>query len=187
MQIDRYQHLQFPLDSAPSASGDTAANGTPSTGAGKSRVAPLPPASGSLTVRADSVVLRVQFPDAASADPLGSGTPVYSDARKANASADDRDEAALAAEHQRALDRNAGTFTQLTLNKDGVLVAKPQPAREAAAPDFVALAVSAMREFSDEAERQKARSVTPAEVPAEMAWGKLKSLQQLAARFNVFA
>ena len=44
-----------------------------------------------------------------------------------------------------------------------------------------------MREFSDEAERQKARSVTPAEVPAEMAWGKLKSLQQLAARFNVFA
>jgi hypothetical protein len=187
MQIDRYQHLKFPLDMPSGASGDTAANATPSTGAGKSRVASPPPASGPLTVHADSVVLRVQFPDAASADPLGSGTPVYSDARKASAPIDDRDEAALAAEHQRALDRNAGTFTQITLNKDGVLVAKPQPAREAASPDFVSLAVSAMREFSDEAERLKARSVTTAEVPSETPWGSLKSLQQLAAKFNVFA
>ena len=95
------------------------------------------------------------------------------------------DSESQAADHQRAVDRNAGVFTQITLNKDGVLVAKPQPAGKQ--PDFVALAVSAMREFSDEADRLKAQSFDFNAPPAEMSWGSLKSLQQLAAKFNVFA
>jgi hypothetical protein len=84
------------------------------------------------------------------------------------------------------VDRNAGIFTRITLNKDGVMVAKPQPAGEAKQPDFVALAVSAMREFSDEADRQKAKSFDFSAAPAEIPWGRFKGLQQLAAKFNVF-
>ena len=74
-------------------------------------------------------------------------------------------------------------------NKDGVLSARAQPAAQDKQPDFVALAVSAMREFSDEAERLKA-ALPPAatEGPtAGMGWGKLQGLQQLAARFKAFA
>ncbi len=81
-------------------------------------------------------------------------------------------------------DRSADAPVYSNGRKSGVF------ARE---PDFVALAVSAMREFSDEHERQKVRGVdanaTPAAnpAPAETPWTALKGLQQFAAKLNVFA
>ena len=194
MQIDRYNYLQFPRDNTATApSNDAAADPSgvgAGVGAGKSQAKPAPLSPPPSNVRADSVVLKIQWPDSPSADALKADSPVYSKAQTgavtpASATSDDQLQAHLA-----AVGRNAGVFTQITLNKDGVLVAKPQPAAQTKAPDFVALAVSAMREYSDENDRVKARAsatsapTTPAPEPAR---GALKGLQQLAAKFNVFA
>jgi hypothetical protein len=133
------------------------------------------------------LVLKVQFPQEGALQAARADAVVYTNGRKSIATGDAQaDSETQAADYQRAVDRNAGMFTQITLSKDGVLVAKPQPAGDAKQPDFVALAVSAMREFSDEADRQKAQSFDFNAEPAEMPWGGLKGLQQLAAKFNVF-
>lgn len=188
MQIDRYNHLQFPRDNAPASTGNESSAAAVAQGLTKpqARVSAGPTEQG--VARSESVVLKIQWPDSMTSEAARGDAPVYSNARKAVARGDtDADSDNQAQEHQRAVDRNAGVFTQITLNKDGVLVAKPQAAAQAKQPDFVALAVSAMREFSDEAERQKVRSFDFNEAPAEMPWNKLKGLQQLAAKFNVFA
>nr|WP_295769732.1 hypothetical protein [Rhodoferax sp.] len=105
----------------------------------------------------------------------------------------DADTGTMSRDHQLAVDRNAGTLTQISLNKDGVLVArKAQPTTsQDKQPDFVALAVSAMREYSDEHDRQKVRSTTetPAATvaPTEAHLSAFKGLQQIAAKFHVFA
>ncbi len=190
MQIDRYNHLLFPRDnnSAATAKGGDTSAGAAAAAVAKPQAKPAAPAvaaerSGE---RPESVVLKIQWPDdnktVARAD-----APVYSNARKAPAHEPPGAEVQAEA-HQRALDRNAGVFTQITLNKDGVLVVKPTSAGDAKPADFVAIAVSAMREFSDEAERLKVRTTEPVSVPVDNAasWGKLKGLQQLAAKFNVF-
>lgn len=189
MQIDRYHHLQFPLDNSANAPGNDAAPGAAASALARSQ----PKAVAGVVSARDtsptaSVVLKIQFPGSNPADASAAQSPVYSNGRKAvtpGASDNDADDAN--AGHQEALSRNAGVFTQITLDKAGVLVAKTQLGGDAKQPDFVALAVSAMREFSDEADRQKARSIGPDAAPAEMPWTKLKGLQQLAARFNVFA
>ena len=56
-------------------------------------------------------------------------------------------------------------------------------------PDFVALAVSAMREYSDENDRNKVRGATAdaALEVAEPLRSPLKGLQHTAAKVNVFA
>nr|WP_295781108.1 hypothetical protein [Rhodoferax sp.] len=69
---------------------------------------------------------------------------------------------------------------------------KAQPAAsQDKQPDFVALAVSAMREYSDEHDRQKVRSTTKTAAgtvaPTETHWSAFKGLQQIAAKFHVFA
>ena len=74
------------------------------------------------------------------------------------------------------------------MNKDGVLVvAKPPQATEPSdvQPDFVALAVSALREYRDDPERQRAAKLQASTPEAQ--WGALRGLQQLAAKLNVFA
>jgi hypothetical protein len=188
MQIDRYTHLQFPRNNTPIASENESSGAPPRSGLSKPQVQLPTPALEALQRRAESVVLKVQFPDGATKPANRADAGVYTDGRKTVAVGDAQgDGESQAADHQRAIDRNAGIFTQITLNKDGVLVAKPQPTGEAKQPDFVALAVSAMREFSDEADRQKAQSFDFNAVPTELPWGRLKSLQQLAAKFNVFA
>lgn len=186
MQIDRYNHLLFPRDNAPTATGNDSASGALAAGLAQPQTrVPAAVASEVGAARAESVVLKIQWPDDPATARNGADAGVYAPARKAVAR-DDVDTDTQAQDHQRALDRNTGVFTRLTVNKDGVLVAKPQA--EARQPDFVALAVSAMREFSDEAERQKTQAPAAAEAPAGgMAWGRLKDLQQLAAKFNVFA
>ena len=187
MQIDRYTHLQFPRNNTPNAS-ENESTGVPLRAGLTKPQAQLP----TLTLegsqrRAESTVLRVQFPDEEGLQPTRAEPAVYTNGRKSVAAGDAHaDSESQAAEHQRAVERNAGVFTQITVNKDGVLVLKPQSVAQSKQPDFVALAVSAMREFSDEAERQKARSFDFNAPAAEMPWGRLKGLQQLAAKFNVF-
>ncbi|MES2951018.1 MAG: hypothetical protein V4858_20980 [Pseudomonadota bacterium] len=189
MQIDRYNHLLFPRDnnSAPAAKGGDASAGAATAAAAKPQAKPPAPAvvPERAAARPEGVVLKIQWPDDDKAMARAEA-PVYSNARKVPAHEPPGVEVQAEA-HQRAVDRNAGVFTQITLNKDGVLVAKPTSASEGKPADFVALAVSAMREFSDEAERVKIRSTEPISAPADnMNWGKLKGLQQLAAKFNVF-
>ncbi len=186
MQIDRNNHLLFPRDNAPTATGNGSAAGALASGVTQPHARmPAPVASDVGSAHAESVVLKIQWPDDPATARNHRDAAVYAPARKAVAR-DDADTDTQAQDHQRALDRNTGIFTRLTVNKDGVLVARPQA--EARQPDFVALAVSAMREFSDEAERQKTQAPAAAEAPAGgMPWGRLKDLQQLAAKFNVFA
>lgn len=95
-------------------------------------------------------------------------------------------------DHQLAVNRSAGTLTQISLNKDGVLVAnKAQPAAaKDKQPDSVALAVSTTREYSDEHDRQKVRTTTEiaiAAAPTEAHWSAFKGLQHIAAKLKVFA
>lgn len=190
MQIDRYQHLQFPLDNTANSPGNDAAPGAAVSALARSQPrAVAGVASAHDASPTASVVLKIQYPGSNPADAGAAQSPVYSNARKAVVApgASDGDADSASADHQAAVTRNAGVFTQITLDKAGVLVARTQPGGDAKQPDFVALAVSAMREFSDEADRQKARSTGPDAAPAEMPWTKLKGLQQLAARFNVFA
>jgi len=189
MQIDRYNHLLFPRDNAPTATGNESASGAPASGMTQPQARVSAASAGEAGVaRAESVVLKIQWPDDAAVQRTRADAAVYAPASKVPAR-DDTDADSQAQEHQRALDRNTGVFTRLSVSKDGVLVADPQATPQVKQPDFVALAVSAMREFSDEAERQKAVQAPAAESasPAATGWGKLRDLQQLAARFNVFA
>ena len=188
MQIDRYNHLLFPRDNntAPNPGNSESAPGAAVAGLAKAKQPPLVPgpAADRVAERSEGVVLKIQWPDSpamARAD-----ASVYSNGRKPP-SPPTADTDSQAQAHQQAVDRNAGVFTRITLNKDGVLEAKPQAASEAKPADFVALAVSAMREFSDEAERLKVRTTEPIAAPVDASWSSLKGLQQLAAKFNVFA
>ena len=179
MQIDRYNHLLFPRDPAAGNNPPAMGKDVPPSATG----APGALAKPQATRRPEGVVLNIQWPggDIANAPDPG----VYTDGRKTVASFD-ADTSAMARDHQLAVDRNAGSFTQISLNKDGVLVAnKPQTAAQDKQPDFVALAVSAMREYSDAHEREKVRT-TPdvAAAPPEAPWSTLK---QFAAKLNVFA
>lgn len=188
MQIERYTHLQFPHNNKAISSENESAVAPTRAGLNTPQGQLSQPAAEGQQRRVESAVLKVQFQDAADLQANAASSDVYTDRRKSVAMDVAQDGGASQADdHQLAVQRNAGVFTQITLNKNGVLVAKPQPAGLPKQPDFVALAVSAMREFSDEAERQKARSIDFNAQPAELPWGKLKSLQQLAAKFNVFA
>ena len=74
----------------------------------------------------------------------------------------------------------------------GKLASRSHPAAADKQPDFVALAVSAMREYSDEHDRQKVRAApdaaaAQAAAPAQTPWSAIKGLQQIAAKLNVFA
>lgn len=179
MQIDRLNHLQFPPDSQPAAAGKEPAPLANGTVAAR----PKPP---TLVERAErptpSVVLRIQADSAQTVDAAKAEPTVYTDQRKnAIAPSDEKDTEQKAREHQTALDRNSGVLTRMSVDKDGVLVvSKPAAAVAAAAEkpkDFVSAAVIAMRDFADEAERMNSQASA----------GKLRGLQQLAARFKVFA
>ena len=69
---------------------------------------------------------------------------------------------------------------------------KTQPATaQDKRPDFVASALSTVREYSDEHDRQKVRSATESTavnaLPIETHWSDFKGLQQITAKLNVFA
>jgi hypothetical protein len=188
MQIDRYNHLLFPRDSNnPATNGKQPAPAAIAPALAKSQAAGVPARDGDVA-QSGSVVLKIELSDSEA------NAAVYSNGRKTSTSDDaDADAHNKARDHQLAVDRNAGVFTRLTLNKDGVLVGSQQAAPSTKEPDFVALAVSAMREFSDEHERQKVRTVgthadsSPSPVPTETPWTSLKGIQQFAAKLNLFA
>ena len=180
MQIDRVNTLIFPPDSAVLSA---ARDGAQAVSSQATKRPMLLPEADRYDPKPGSVVVRIQSDSAKSTE-----TPVYSDGRKSTAAvSDDADLGAMALEHQQAIDRNAGTFTQMTLGKDGVLSAKQMPASTAKPPDFVTFAVTAMRDYADEAERLKKSAPSVASVSGDLIAGKFRSLQQLAAKFSKFA
>ena len=195
MQVDRYNHLQFPRDAQaggqnPAAMGKDAqsTSGGVAGVLAKPQSGVAPPAAAPAAGRPDGVVLKIQWPGGAQGAAHAADAALYAPGRRVAAS-DDADTSAMARGHQIAVDRNAGIDTQISVDKDGVLIARPHPVAPDKQPDFVALAVSAMREYSDEHDRQKVRSATPDNAPAvtEPHWSPLKGLQHIAAKLNVFA
>lgn len=195
MQVDRYNHLLFPRDTQaggnnPPALGKDAqsASGGAAGVLAKSPAGVSPPAAAPSAGRPDGVVLKILWPGGAQGAARTADATVYAPGRRVPAS-DNVDTGAMARGHQLAIDRNAGIVTQISVDKDGVLVARPHPVAPDKQSDFVALAVSAMREYSDEHDRQKVRGATPDAAPvlAEAHWSPLKGLQHIAAKLNVFA
>jgi hypothetical protein len=197
MQVDRYNHLLFPRDAnTGSAGNNSAATGKESTSAPvdatglKARPQPLgwgKQADTRVASRTESVVLKIQWPDGSGSKPAD--IPLYTPGRRMPA-AGDAETGVMARQHQAAVDRQAGgSTTPIAVNKDGVLVTTrtPHPTEQQpdAQPDFVALAVSALREYRDDPERQRL-SAAQASAP-EAHWSALKGLQQFAAKLNVFA
>lgn len=208
MSIDRLHHLRFPADLGPVARSTEPVPADP-TGLGtvadseapEAKAAGTQAAAPRLTARVPtlseriepvqvSVVVTIQSDaqiNAAAAEPV-----VYGNTRKVAAPVNDEaDLAAMEVAHQRALERtqarSANAITPLKVDADGIVVVRQ--------PDFVSVAVSAMREFKDEAERQKryaqaslASPVAPiATVSTSASASPLRGLQQLASRLNLFA
>lgn len=194
MQVDRYNHLQFPRDAQagsnnPAAMGKDAQSASGSTGGVLVKPRATVPAQTAAPEagRPDGVVLKIQWPGGAQGAAHAADAALYAPGRRV-AATDGADADTMARAHQLAVDRNAGIVTQISVNKDGVLVARPHPLAPDKQPDFVALAVSAMREYSDEHDRQKVRAAPEVPTaPAQAQWSALKGLQQIAAKLNVFA
>lgn len=194
MQVDRYNHLQFPRD-AQAGSNNPAAMGKDAQSASGSTAGVLVKPQSALpaevaspaSARPDGVVLKIQWPGGAQGAAHAADAALYAPGRRV-AATDGTDADTMARAHQLAVDRNAGIVTQISVNKDGVLVARPHPSAPDKQPDFVALAVSAMREYSDEHDRQKVRATPEVGTAAtETQWSAFKGLQQIAAKLNVFA
>lgn len=182
MQVDRYNHLLFPRDanaggsrspadaagqeSPSSASAGTARNGAVARALPAGRGAQQADATQD-TVRPEGVVLKIQWPDGpGSAKPVD--PPLYTPGRRMPVTRD-------------------ATETAAAATVDAGSTAPVAEQREQPQPDFVALAVSALREYRDDRERQQVVS-SPAASPApEAHWSALKGLQQFAAKLNVFA
>lgn len=190
MQIDRLNHLLFPPDSAgnsASSNKDAAAGATAAGGLAHARTK-APAVVHRATPAPAGVVLKIQSTLATSVQAGADGSPVYTDQRKNSvADSSEREAEHMAQGHQSAMERNAGVFTHMSVDKDGVLVAKPRSASGEHSTDFVTIAVSAMRLHADEQERLKKGSAEANDPPTDAPAGMLRSFQQLAARFNVFA
>jgi hypothetical protein len=197
MQIGLLNHLNFSKGSHPLLAGNAedstpaAVDGSATSGLEAPALAPLKPSN-----EAPGVVLKLQG-EAASA--IVAKGLVYSDGRKLATRGDARTDAnsdidRMAEQHSQAWLRNAGSTTQLTVDKDGILVAGAAPAADTKPRDFVTFAVTAMRDYADEQDRLKSAtqaSATPASdsqisathiIPRSMA-----EVQRLAARFKLFA
>lgn len=98
---------------------------------------------------------------------------------------DDVSPDAMAQRYQQALARQRPAAPALSVDASGILVAKPRTAFSTQESDFVALAVSAMRDFRDSAERAKPAGGT--EPVAQPSAGLRSGLAHLAARFKAFA
>jgi hypothetical protein len=186
MQIERLSHLQFPPNAvAVKNDGDDA---QASGAARQGQRAPVPtsvaPASVPVPPVVSSVVLKIQSDSAAASAESAAQSPVYAaPAKVLPVLTETVPTQAMAQAHQLALQRNAGKVTEVRVDKDGILVARQQPA---AASDFVSFAVSTMRDFANEAERVKQLEQSTTATLAQAATNKLRGLQQFAARLNLF-
>jgi hypothetical protein len=187
MQIGLLNHLNFPKSSNQPLAANT---GDDSTAVADGSAMPARAAvvrETRPTQEAPGVILKIQ-PDAAASAAVAIGL-VYSNGSKAGAGSDaDSDTDRMAAQYSQAVQRSAGSTTNLTLGKDGVLVAKPASASDDKPQDFVSFAVHAMRDFADEQDRLKSTSQSnDGAVAASLIPRSLAEVQKLAARFKLFA
>lgn len=188
MQVNHLKHLSFPTDTLLPSMDKESQTPADAASTARSRSGAEPPRV-TEQVPVGSVVLKLAVPGAPGQDANETTPTLYSDARKPPTIAGD-DTDTMARAHQAALERNAGVVTRLTVGSDGVMVAKPKTAFSAHEPDFVSFAVSAMREFADEAQRTQAaaRGADGASAPAVPAPpGNFFGIQKLAAKLHLFA
>lgn len=164
MQINRTNGLVFPPNSLPPSTTQPAAPATP---------AAAPPV---LTARIAPQESGVIY------------TSSGSDAAKPAATSS-ADLSNMTLENQLELGRNMGVFTKITLSKDGVLVATPHraAASDAKPPEFVASAVTTMRDFEEGITALKGNSADAHSKTKDFLASKLRGLQQVASKLNVFA
>lgn len=103
---------------------------------------------------------------------------VYGNGNASTADSSDVDTQAMAQRYNQAMERTAGNSTNLSVDSNGVLLARPVSNAEVKAQAFVNNAVTAMRDHADAQERQKA---------AGMAGDNASAMQKLAARFKMFS
>ena len=163
MQIDRYNHLLFPRDA--NTAGANNNNNPAATGKDSSSAAAA--AGGSTLLAKPQAGVHTAADALANARPEGVVLKIqWPDGAIAN-------------------NPDPGVYTN-----GGKLVSRLHSAALDKQPDFVALAVSAMREYSDEHERLRVRTTaekSATTTPPEAHWGAFKGLQQIAAKLNVFA
>ena len=83
--------------------------------------------------------------------------------------------------------KNMGVFTKITLSKEGVLVAKPDLNRAVNSPEFVAAAVTTIKDFQEGIAVLKENSRLANTKASELFSGGLRNLQHVAAKLHVFA
>ena len=83
--------------------------------------------------------------------------------------------------------KSMGVFTKITLSKEGVLVAKPDQNRAVNSPEFVAAAVKTIKDFQEGIAVLKENSTHSSSKASDLLSGSLRNLQNVAARFHVFA
>src|SRR5450830_667502 len=89
--------------------------------------------------------------------------------------------------NQLEVGKKMGVFTKITLSKDGVLVAKPDLSRAVNSPEFVASAVTTIKDFQDVIAVLKDCSPQSSSKASALLSGSLRNLQNVATRFHVFA
>lgn len=192
MQINRLPNLVFPptpgqTDAAagenPSLAGDKAASqpgqrvaaGQRSvTSPGHAKAAAAPAAG---TAAAPGVVLKLSQ---AAAEP----SVVYGNGRAGLSSQPRWTEMSL--ENQLEFGRDHGVFTKIAVNKNGVLVGKAQAAYAEPSPEFARAAVDVIRDFQEGVAALKQQSGT-SQGQGGFFTAPLRSLQQVAAKLNVFS
>ena len=139
----------------------------------------VPGAGGDAAINASGVRLRLVGDNAA--------VPLYNRSGTRNTvSNDDVSPDAMAQRHQQARARQRPAAPALTVDATGILVAKPRTAFSARESDFVALAVSAMRDFP----RQRRTDQRPLSAPGRQRSQRRaarRTWRTLAARFKAFA
>jgi hypothetical protein len=181
MPINRLNNLPSPSDSMQAAIGKRTLPDAATT-PGERYVPPNTSAERGPTV---GVVLQMRTESLSTENSISSDTAIYSNGAKRLAPDSQVDAEAMAQAHQLALDRNAGTVTQLWVGKDGVLEAKPRMSTETKPSDFVSFAVAAMRDFAEEAQRLERASTSSGSNPIKAAIAPFRSLQSLAAKLNI--
>ena len=210
MQIERLNYLVFPPESKPPAGAkdtSTSKSATPPVLSTPTLARPSIPVLNDRVedAIAPSAVVIISTPIAKPKDIANTAAPYYSREGKTSAPPATPNLEAMEQAHQRATERaserSASAVPQLSLDKDGIMVARPlvSDTSHATSPtgsafshihpqgDFVSLAVSAMRQFKDDTERQNRYATALVPTPPEGPVGPLRSLQQLASRFNLFA
>ena len=175
MQIGSSNPLSFlPGNNAPLAGKANDNDATASAASAANRGITAPAAAPAPD--AASVILSIQSDAAPGAAPPADLVYSNSTPSASPANAD-----AAAGQYSQALQRSAGSPSSLSIDKDGVLVARPASAADIKSQAFVTSAVTTMRTYADEQDRLKQLSAASL-VPRSMA-----EVQKLASRFKLFA